>query len=130
MKEENGLPVVGSRFAELGVRPTKDIPVSSDGIVQPKTGGMSVSPSLRSLHPFLVPPHLEHLVEGARGPKNGRCFKSGNGEYQNGLYAEKLLLRIEKNGIHGLIEPDSVMELNELRLALEATRATWTIAED
>jgi RHS repeat-associated protein len=52
-------PETGPTARTLGARPNTDIPVNSDGTVQPGTGGMSVSPNSPSnLPPFRRPPEF------------------------------------------------------------------------
>lgn len=41
---EDGLPVTGQSMTTLGARVPRDIPVGESGLVEPGTGGMSVTP--------------------------------------------------------------------------------------
>jgi len=42
--DDDGFPVLGASLSTLGVWPNKGIPVAVDGMVQPESGGMSVTP--------------------------------------------------------------------------------------
>ncbi len=57
--ENDGHPKLGASLSTLGARPIKDIPVDDAGIVQPKTGGMSVTPDYwEDMPPALLPRNL------------------------------------------------------------------------
>lgn len=55
----DGLPVAEPTARGLGARPGVDIPVDSNGMVHPDTGGISVAPeSARNLPPHRRPENL------------------------------------------------------------------------
>lgn len=129
MKVENGKPKVGTLFGELGVRPNKDIPVNSDGTVDPLTGGLSVGASLYELPPAVVPKRLNHIVQGANGNRSHRVWRLDTGPYEEGLLTEQLNVRIEPDR-HGFVEPATTMPLDTYQEALAGTCDDWQIDEE
>lgn len=135
-KMEDGLPAVGGASNKLGVRlvdaasPSKaaDLPVDSSGHVQPGTGGMSVSPSLKQLPSFLVPRNLSHIVHGAAGHSHNHCWKMGQAEFAATMISDDLDLRPDRPG-HGLVEPARMMSAEAFHEALADTRRFWLIDE-
>lgn len=83
MKEENGLPKIGGRFGELGARPGKDVFPDSDGFILQRKGGISVGPT-RKLNIMTKP---ERRTKGARGNPEFRCWRYGEGPYEEGFFA-------------------------------------------
>src|SRR6266480_3147033 len=113
MKEEGGKPKVGNAAMMLGVR-RSDVSVDESGNVHPKTGGMSVNASLRSMPARLVPKRLKDIVPGAAGNNNLRVWAMGGGSFESGGFADHLNLRLdEEDPLHGLIEPDAIMGLQD-----------------
>ena len=135
-KAEDGLPVVGGASDKLGVRltdaasPSKaiDLSVTSCGQVEPGTGGMSVSPSLKQLPRFLVPRRLSHIVHGAAGHSHNHCWKMGQAEFAATMISDDLDLRPDRPG-HGLVEPARTMSAEAFQKALADTRHFWLIDE-
>src|SRR5712692_11472155 len=72
MEAEHGKPLVGRSATALGVRVDghADVSLEADSFVAPEGGGMSVSPSLRTLPAHRIPRRLSHLVPAARGKNN------------------------------------------------------------
>src|SRR5579862_9016360 len=126
MKKEDGRPALGESATTLGVRVAStisDIPVDADGRVQPGTGGMSVSPSLRDLPYRLIPRRLRRLVPRAVGNDSLFVWSMGGGAFADGAIAPGLQLRVDpKNENHGFVEPNALMTLEEYQFALSATR--------
>lgn len=120
------LPEAGSSARTLGARPN-DLPVV-DGMVAPRTGGMSVSPALADLPPQWVPKRLAHLREGAEGPNTNHVFRHGTGSFASAAVAPHLVLRPDAQD-HGLVEPDQPMPWADYQAALHATRADWVVDE-
>ena len=118
----DGLPQTGRGSRELGVRidgPTRDLPVTPDGMVHPNTGGMSVA------------------LDTARNLPKPRLPKSLGGEGRDPVFtlvsSERLLnsltLRTDRYP-HALVEPASPCLLADYESNLAATRAHWSKAHD
>ena len=104
-----------------------DIPCL-DGRVYPNAGGMSVSPSIGDLPSHLIPQRFRDRYPRARRTiRKPETFpwRYGSGEFSEGPLCPDLRLAID-SPTHGLVEPDKEMLLDELRLAIEATRGDWT----
>lgn len=124
----DGLPVIGDRFAELGVRPGKDIDTDSDGMVGPGKGGMSVRSSVEQMNFNFIPKRYAHLIDGARGDNRHELYCAGSGPFANGAFARELELRIDpSDSSHGFVEPAHFAELREYQRNLAATRDQWTV---
>jgi hypothetical protein len=108
-RDPDGLPTVGCRSFELGVRPGYDLPVV-DGHVEPKTGGMSVVDEVTRLHPFARPASL-----GGQG--RHPVYVVGE------LTSDQLSVRWD--GGHGLVEPAVTCPLEQYQGDLAATRSRW-----
>ena len=135
-KAEDDSPTVGTDSHMLGARITgkqTDISPDSDGNVHPDTGGISVARSINDLLPHLIPKRLRDHFEDAAGSNSRFVWSMGAGEFSEGIVADDLLLRLKpKNApgkVQGLVEPTSMMMLQEYQSALAATRPRWTIDE-
>lgn len=118
-------PKTGSTFGCLGVRVPKDIEPDKDGNVKPSgTKGLSVAPSLQALGIFLVPNKYSNLLEGAVGDDKNCVWLLRDSSFEDGPVAPKLHLTCDAPG-HGLIEPASVMSLNDYQTALQETQSSW-----
>src|SRR5262245_5119252 len=97
MTREGDHPKIGPTARALGVRVPRDIPVA-DGLVSPGTGGMSVAPSWRELPPWRIPRRLNHLAPGAAGNDTDACWRMGEGPFEAGVVADRLVLRPDRPG--------------------------------
>lgn len=119
----------------LGIRPgdgtNDDIPVDQQGVVYPKTGGMSVSPSLELIPPHRLPRRLRDKYPDrfarATASNSYYCWWMGEGGFGAEPIAAGLAFRPDPDmpDRHGFIEPDRAMPLPEYVRALEATRDLW-----
>jgi hypothetical protein len=137
---EDGKPVAGSGFGELGVRP-RDVEANPPDEAHPGNGGMSVQPSLAIIalyYMHLVPRRLREanpmLFRGATAKMNGYIWATGSGPFADGPFAPNLILRCdeasaEKLITHGVVEPERKMSLSEFAEALAATRDEWNVEE-
>jgi hypothetical protein len=128
MLRDGDHPQIGPTGKTLGVRIPEDIAEQS-GVVQPGTGGMSVSPTWRDIPRHRVPRRLKHLADKAAGSNHLECWKMGNGPFEMGEIADGLSLRPDKPK-HGLVEPWSIMTSIDYQNYLAATRDRWQIEEE
>lgn len=131
MWEVDGKPLVGETANCLGVRTPPDEHPDirpEQGMVNRGMGGLSVAPHWSKLPLFLIPKHLEHIVARARAKPGMRCFKWGDGGFEDSELTRNLYLRVE-NMKHGLIEPANPMSIEEFQACLAGTRDSWTIDE-
>lgn len=119
--ENDRQPSVGPTARELGARAGDDIPVDTEGYVEPLTGGLSVSP----LSPHRLPEHRRPPEFGGRGKDPVWSLNS-----------EELppVLRYRPDDDdpenHGTIEPVERMTLDAYQEALEVTRSAWALVEN
>src|SRR5947207_2068626 len=87
---------------------------------------MSVSPGKASLPPHRIPRKFTHVYPGATGNNSYVCWRTGEGPFVDCPFAPKLLMRVDTElDNHGLVEPDSEMEVSDYRQALADTQAHW-----
>ena len=129
MTPDGDFPMIGQTARSLGVRvgDADDIP-ERDGFVRPGTGGMSVAPRIEDLPRHRIPRRLRHRVPEATGRVGDVCWVLGEGPFEDGPVAERLLLRPDKPG-HGLVEPAEAMATGEYLAGLAATRESWRNGE-
>lgn len=140
MQANGNSPLVGhTRNDTLGVREItqtsdgKEIGdvKSVDGVVQPGTGGMSVSPSNGSLPPHLIPKRLRAMYPDARRSNalpETFPWKMGEGAFADCPLTDELLLRIDPTDAdHGFVEPRAPVSLEEFRAAIEKTCPEWVL---
>ncbi|MDN7908563.1 RHS repeat-associated core domain-containing protein [Burkholderia diffusa] len=109
----DGFPVVEPTARGLGARPGVDIPVDTNGMVHPDTGGISVAPeSARNL-----PPHRRPESLGGTG-KDCACLL-------NTANLPKSLRYVQDSAKHGTIQPSTSMSLTDYQAALRSTREKW-----
>jgi hypothetical protein len=118
----DGLPQLGRSARMLGIRTANemtkgeepDVTVKEpDEIIQPGTGGMSISPdSATNLPPFRRPASL-----GGRGKDIVWVIDVTD-------LGQDLQFR-QDSATHGLIEPAREMTLLEFEQAIETTRSKW-----
>ena len=116
MKENAGFPALDASARGLGVRPGIDVPaVALDDMVQPGTGGVSVSPDdPLNLPVYRRPPAFQGtgrdpvwtIAEADLGPD--LCFRPD-----------------PTNPSHGFLEPSRPMTLQEYALAIARTQSLW-----
>jgi hypothetical protein len=134
MRLAEGKPEIGSGGNLLGVRigPGKgDDILEENGYVQPRTGGMSVSPTVEALPPHRIPRRLRdkkpQQFPDACGSNQLFCWWMGEGLFVPGPVAQDLFFRPDpqnpKN--HGFVEPERRMLVGIYEAALAATRDRW-----
>jgi hypothetical protein len=138
MREEEGKPALGSASTAFGVRlPNSahkeiepDIRPDVNGLVYPRSGGMSVSPSAGELPAHRIPRRLKSRYPQATGNDKVRIWRMGDGPFSDARLTDVLILRIDsKNPRHGLIEPAIVVLADAFVVALEETKNSWSIDE-
>ena len=115
--EADSLPKVGRSGRELGVRvegPTRDLPVGHDGMVEPRTGGMSVA------------------LDAAQNLPKPRLPRSLGGEGRDPVFTmftaevpQSLVVRPDRHP-HALVEPGRRRSLPDFESDLASTRALWS----
>ena len=126
----DGLPVVGDRAKELGVRvpPNRhtDIEVDGTGIVLLNGLGMSVVANWRDLPDHLIPVRLASIFPQAAGSNDLRCYRLGYGSFAAGLLAAGLELIMKPGSArHGNVTPTSANSVSQFQALLAATRSDW-----
>ena len=129
MVEDGQVPMIGhTDGAMLGVREC-DVTIV-EGLVQPKRGGMSVSPTIADLPPHLIPKRLRAKYPDARRgttKPDTLPWRFGAGAFEAGPLCDKLVLTPDLEAVgHGYVETDLPMPLQEHRAAVEATQPSWT----
>ncbi|WP_456238716.1 Tse2 family ADP-ribosyltransferase toxin [Paraburkholderia antibiotica] len=109
----DGLPVAEPTARGLGARPDVDIPVGSDGMVHPGTGGISVAPGSAAN----LPPHRRPASMGGTG-KDCACML-------NTTSLPDSLKYVQDSASHGTIQPSTSMSLSDYQAALASTRDKW-----
>ena len=129
MLRDGEKPRVGASAIMLGVRVPADVRPDHEGMVKIRSGGMSVAPAWRVLPPHRIPMRLSEQVPDARGKGNLACFRAGDGPFANGEFSATLNLRLD-SATHGLVEPRSVLHIDDFQMALAATWPDWVIDEE
>jgi hypothetical protein len=128
---EDGLPVVGDKSKELGVRvppnPSADIDVDdATGLVVLNGKGMSVAADWRDLPYHLIPKRLKAIVADARGSDNIRCYRIGTGPFAMGDVTAELVMMLKSGKTRaGNICPSGSVSVVEFQSLLAATRVDW-----
>lgn len=118
--DEDGKPKVGPSARELGVRRDNDITPSPEGIVEPGTGGMSVSTG----NMWSIPPHRRPrpMGNGSSGPPVDVVYRA----QVEAICQMRLQVREDLPEIHhALVEPSVAMQYLEFVNLLECTRNDW-----
>ncbi len=120
----DGMPLRGQSATTLGIR-QGDFDIDTVTSMVAKNGkGTSVSPSCGQLPQPLRPTKFP----GGLGGKNLFCFKLGSGPWQSGFVVRGLDLYPDPNDPdHGMLQPEETMSLEDLEIAMEATRSNWQI---
>lgn len=117
----DALPVVGRSAWSLGVRVPADIQPSSDGLVHPATGGMSVAPGTV----WNVPNHRRPrgLAGGSTGPSGDRIYSIEEAP----IHLNDLSIRPDpaRPDRHAFVEPARDVSLEIYESSLAATRPSW-----
>lgn len=119
-RDDGGMPVVGESARRLGVRPEIDIEPDTESLVQPASGGMSVSPG----HPRNLPRHR-------KPPEWGGTGLDQVWEISEGELGDDLVYRPDPDrpDIHGFVEPARPMTFAEYQGALAGTRLMWQLSQ-
>src|SRR6266436_6908014 len=107
-KEPDGLPTVSQ--TSLGVRPGIDVDLDALSNVLVNGKGMSVAPNWRNISRNRIPKRLRLIVPGARGSNNTFCFRTGDGAFVQGAFANGLTLEPD-SATHGNVAPARVVPL-------------------
>jgi hypothetical protein len=131
----DGLPVVGDRSKELGVRvppnPHADVDVDPNtNLVVLNQKGMSVAENWRLLPPHLIPMRLASVVKDAKGLNYLKCYRLGDGPFVPGLLANGLEVAL-KPGVtdKGNVVPSAPVTVSQFQADLGATRNQWVADE-
>jgi hypothetical protein len=136
MLADGDRPQVGPSALVLGVGVPPDehadIAVGEEGMVEPRTGGMSVAPAWRLLPVHRIPRRLRARFPRAAGKNQRSLWRMGDGPFTDGPLADRLLFRPdpEKPARHGFVEPRARMPAGDYQAALAATRGQWAIDEE
>jgi hypothetical protein len=108
-------PLLAETASGLGVR-NWEVQFDEDGMVEPGTGGMSVSPN-----------SVDHLPRFFRPRSYGGTGKLPVWSIEADDLGESLTYRPDPDDpeTHGFVEPLRPMSLEEYRLALAETRDQW-----
>lgn len=112
----DGLPLLGRTARDLGVRREEDIPVDSDGCVEPEIGGLSATPS----DPARLPWHRRPRSLGGGG-------KDPVWALDLGVLGDPLAYRPDplNPDVHGFIEPSRRVTFEEYEASIQATAPHW-----
>jgi len=131
-RDRDGLPVVGIRSKELGVRVPPDVHADVDldetNSVRLNRRGMSVTLHRRFLKPHLVPKRLKQWHPGAAGADSLSIYRYGEGSFEDSAITENLALAVT-SAIHGNVVPATLMHLDDFLSHIADTRDKWTIEE-
>jgi hypothetical protein len=123
MKKEDGLPKAEASKTGLGVLvgsgPDDDIPIQADGLLHPRTGGMSVSPD----DPMYLPTWRRPKKFGGTGKHPVWVISSELIQGQIVYWPDDP----NPEGVvdHGLVEPSAPTTEEVLQAALAATQEHW-----
>jgi RHS repeat-associated protein len=118
MKNDGGVPEIGPSARTLGARPGTDIPVDSNGMVHPGSGGVSVSPH----SPTNLPQHRRPPEFGGTG--RDPVWRIGSANLPEGLTYRP---DPHNPGGHGFIEPSRPMSISEYQNLLASSQGTWSL---
>jgi hypothetical protein len=136
MVADGDRPKVGPSALALGARVPPDehpdIVVGVEGMVEPRTGGMSVAPAWRLLPVHRIPRRLRVKFPRAAGKNESFLWRMGDGPFNEGPFSAQLFFRPdpEKPNRHGLVEPATRMHADDYQAALARTRDQWEIDEE
>jgi hypothetical protein len=117
-RDSDGMPLCGAKANELGVRPGIDIEEDAEGLVHPKTGGLSTTPD----DPDLLPPHVRPASHGGKGKLPVFVLEVAV------LDAQLSARRDPKSPRrHAFIEPAASKALTALQALFCSGRADWEV---
>jgi hypothetical protein len=128
MRRDGDFPEISASAAGLGVRPDVDVKLDDQQVIQPATGGMSVSPGWRVLKSWRIPRRLRPLCPRATGNDNLYCWRWDEYQFAATDLTDDLTLRIDDEH-HGLVEPKKPVTLAEFQNLIALTRQQWQIDE-
>jgi hypothetical protein len=115
-RDVDGKPLCGASRRHLGVLVPGDIASNANGLVQPLSGGLSVSPDT-----------IANLPQHRRPPAHGGTGKDPVFVIDSRLVPEPLSYRPDPgHSEHGFIEPAAVMPLEQYQSRLCKTRTLWS----
>ncbi|MGW4947749.1 DNRLRE domain-containing protein [Actinoplanes sp. NPDC004185] len=117
-KDADGAPKVGDTARTLGARKGTDIKADAQGMVHPKTGGMSVSPG----SPRNLPSHRRPSEWGGNG--KDPAWQMDSGGLPDGLSYRSD--PANPSG-HGFIEPSRPMPFEQYQSLIGGTRGLWRV---
>jgi hypothetical protein len=120
MKDDGeGRPACGPTGRTLGVRLEADILIREDGMVGPRTGGMSVALD-----------DIRNLPIHRRPPKHGGIGPDPVWQIEDSDLPSVLVLRPDPDdpSRHGFVEPIEPMRLSDYQEALATSRGSWSRA--
>ncbi len=120
--ELDGLPMVSQ--TSLGVRPGVDVDLDAQSNVLANGKGMSVAPNWRDINVNRIPKRLRPIAPGAGGSNSTFCFRTGDGAFVQGAFANGLTLEPD-SATHGNVAPAQVVPLTTYEADLAATRPDW-----
>lgn len=114
-----GYPECGPSARKLGVRLGVDVPFTGAGMVEPRSGGMSVAPD----DPQNIPAHRRPRELGGFGPDP--IWKIDDSDLPS-----TLTYRPDPDvpSRHGFVEPMEPMPMGDYESALASSRGAWTRA--
>ncbi len=121
-KEPDGLPTVSQ--TSLGVRPGVDVDLDAQNEVMVNGKGMSVAPNWRDINVNRIPKRLRPIMPGANGSNNTFCFRTGDGAFGQGVFANGLTLEPD-SATHGNVAPAQVVPFATYEADIAATRPAW-----
>jgi hypothetical protein len=129
-RAEDGMPVVGSKSKELGVRvppdPNADVDLDGNAHVITNGKGLSVAEHWRFMLGHLVPKRLVPVCPGATGSNGLTCYKLGTGPFAGAPLNDDLLLVLKRHDPHaGNVVPSRSIPFDQFQAALAATRTQW-----
>lgn len=117
-RDSDGMPLCGATANELGVRPGVDIKEDPEGLVHPKTGGLSTTPD----DPGLLPPHVRPASYGGKGKLPVFVLEVAALDPQLSTRRDPKSPRR-----HAFIEPAATMALTALQAFFCSGRADWEV---
>jgi len=121
-KDADGLPTLGP--TSLGIRPGIDVDIDAHGNVLVNGKGMSVAPNWRKINRNRIPKRLRAILPGAAGSNSTFCFRTGEGAFVKGAFANGLTLEPD-SATHGNVAPAQAVPLAAYEGDLAATRPDW-----
>ena len=125
-KDPDDLPTV--RSTSLGIRPGIDVDLDPQNNVVVNGKGMSAVPNWRDINVLRLPKRLRSILPGADGSNNTFCFRTGDGTFAKGAFANGLTLEPD-SAVHGNIAPAQSANVTTYESDIAATRPDWQVDE-